>query len=87
LHRAGEEDLGRWAASGKPMTVIVPEFDDYLRPDEARRRFARIPQANLVPVPGAKHLLVGYTETVLDEVVRQLVPAAYPLPRSWPAVE
>ncbi len=87
LHRAVDDDLDQWAASGKPLTVIVPEFDDYLRPDEARRRFARVPQAHLVPVAGAKHLLVGYTETVLDEVVRQLAPDAYPLPRSWPAAE
>ena len=84
MHRAGDADLDRWAASGKPVTVIVPEFDDYLRPDEARRRFARVPQAELVPVAGAKHLLVGYTETVLDEVVRRLVPEAYPLPGRWP---
>ncbi|HEX3814138.1 MAG TPA: alpha/beta fold hydrolase [Mycobacteriales bacterium] len=85
LHRATDADLDRWAGSGKPVTAIVPEFDDYLRPDEARQQFARIPQAELVPVTGAKHLLVGYTETVLDEVVKRLAPASYPLPRSWPA--
>ncbi len=36
LRRAGEADLDRWAASGKPLVAIVPELDDYLRPDEAR---------------------------------------------------
>jgi hypothetical protein len=85
LHRATDADLDRWAGTGKPLTAIIPEFDDYLRPDAARQRFARVPQAQLVPVAGAKHLLVGYTETVLDEVVRRLAPDAYPLPRSWPA--
>ena len=84
LHRAGDADLDRWATTGKPLKAIVPEFDDYLRPDEARRRFARVPKAEVVAVPGAKHLLVGYTETTLDEVVKSLAPDAYPLPRTWP---
>ena len=39
LRRAGDKDLDSWAASGRPLTVLVPEFDDYLRPDEARRAF------------------------------------------------
>ncbi len=47
-------------------------------------RFARVPQAEVVAVPGAKHLLVGYTETVLDEIVRRVQPDAFPLPRTWP---
>jgi hypothetical protein len=83
LRRAGDVDLDRWAASGLPLTAIVAEFDDYLRPDEARRRFARVPQAELVAVPGAKHLFVGYTETVLDEVVKRLAPESAPLPHTW----
>lgn len=84
LKRATDADLDRWAAAGKPLTAIVPELDDYLRPDAARRRFARVPQAEIVPIEGAKHLLVGHTETVLDEVVRPVAPDACPLPRAWP---
>ncbi|WP_433344428.1 alpha/beta hydrolase [Micromonospora sp. CA-111912] len=77
-------DLTHWAESGKPLTALVPEFDDYLRPDEARERFAAVPQAELVGVPGAKHLWVGDAETVLDEIVRRVNPAApLPLPRTW----
>jgi alpha/beta superfamily hydrolase len=78
------EGLAAWAGSGKAVTALVPEFDDYLRPDEARRRFAAIPQAEVVGVPGAKHLWVGDAETVLDEVVRRVNPAApVPLPTTW----
>ena len=33
---------------------------------------------------GAKHLFVGYTETVLDAVVARSRPARSPLPRDWP---
>jgi alpha/beta superfamily hydrolase len=76
--------LAAWAADGKPLTALVPEFDDYLRPPEATRRFAAIPQAEVIPVPGAKHLWVGDAETVLDEVVRRVAPSVpVPLPRTW----
>ncbi|MEV6812850.1 alpha/beta hydrolase [Micromonospora sp. NPDC051296] len=77
-------DLTHWAESGKPLTALVPEFDDYLRPAEARERFAAVPQAEVVGVPGAKHLWVGDAETVLDEVVRRINPAVpVPLPTTW----
>jgi uncharacterized protein len=90
LRRAGDADLDRWAASGKPLVALVPELDDYLRPDEARRRFARVPQAEVVAVPGAKHLWVGepYVRIALNEIVRRvnpaaLVPPTMTLPTQW----
>ncbi|MFC4564489.1 alpha/beta hydrolase [Nocardiopsis mangrovi] len=85
LHRAGDADLDVWAASGKPLVALVPEFDDYLRPDEARRRFARVPQAEVIGVDNAKHLWVGepYVRTALDEIVRRVAPGAHPLPTEW----
>jgi len=85
LHRAGDADLDAWAASGKPLLVLVPELDDYLRPEEARARFARVPQAELVAVERAKHLWVGetYVRIVLDAITRRVNPAAWPLPAEW----
>ena len=85
LHRAGDAELGAWAASGKPLLVLVPELDDYLRPDEARARFARVPQAELIAVDRAKHLWVGEPSVriVLGEIVRRVNPAAWPLPTEW----
>jgi uncharacterized protein len=90
LRRAGDADLDRWAASGKPLVALVPELDDYLRPDEARRRFARDPAAEVVAVPGAKHLWVGepYVRTALSEIARHvnpaaLVPPTMTLPTHW----
>ena len=78
------EDLAAWAASGKPVHAFVPEFDDYLRPDEARERFAAVPQAEVVAFEGSKHLWVGDAERVLDEVVRRVAPeVVVPLPRAW----
>jgi alpha/beta superfamily hydrolase len=85
LKRAGNDDLDAWGASGKPLLALVPEHDDYLRPTEAVERFARVPQAEVVGVEGAKHLWVGekYVRRALDEVVRFVVPEA-PLPTAWP---
>jgi len=85
LKAAGDADLDRWAATELPLVAIVPEFDDYLRPDEAGVRFLRVPQALVVGVPGAKHLFVGYAEEVLSELVRAVAPEALPLPDQWPA--
>lgn len=76
-------DLQSWAESGKPLTAIVPEHDDFLQPPEARERFSVVPQCEVVAVEGAKHLFVGDTERVLDEVVRRVQPAAYPLPTTY----
>jgi uncharacterized protein len=76
--------LAAWAADGKPLTALIPEFDDYLRPEEAVSRFAAIPQAEVVPMPGAKHLWVGDAEKVLDEIVKRVAPSVpTPLPRTW----
>lgn len=85
LHRADDADLDAWAAAGKPLLALVPELDDYLRPEQARRRFARVPEADVVGVPGAKHLWVGerFVRIVLNEIVRRLNPAAWPLPTVW----
>ncbi|MFC4534394.1 alpha/beta hydrolase [Sphaerisporangium dianthi] len=82
LKRAGDADLAAWAEFGRPLVALVPEFDDYLRPEEARRRFAAVPQAEVVGVDGAKHLWVGepYVRIVLDEIVKRVNPAASPLP-------
>ncbi|GIF03060.1 alpha/beta hydrolase [Actinoplanes siamensis] len=76
--------LAAWAADGKPVTALIPEFDDYLRPAEAKARFAAIPQAEVVAMPGAKHLWVGDAEKALDEIVKRVAPGVpTPLPRSW----
>ncbi len=85
LRFGGQEALPSWAASGRPLVCLIPELDDYLRPDEARQRFAEVPQAEVIGVPGARHLWVGetYVRIVLDEVVRRVNPAAAPLPGEW----
>ena len=85
LRRTTPEELARWASSSKSLIAVVPELDDYLQPEEARVKFAAVPQAEVIAVDGAKHLWVGESATkrVLDEIVRVVNPEAYPLPEVW----
>ena len=84
LRFSTDEHLATWAESGKPLLALVPEHDDYLRPPEAKERFAAVPQAEVVGVEGAKHLWVGDAETVLDRIVQKVAPGVdVPLPREW----
>jgi alpha/beta superfamily hydrolase len=87
LKRATDAELGRWAGSGKRLVAIVPEFDDYLRPPEAEKRFAIVPETEFVAVEGGKHLWVGENQTarVLNEIVGRVNPAASPLPTEYVA--
>jgi alpha/beta superfamily hydrolase len=75
-------DLEFWAADGRPITALIPEHDDYLKPAEARVRFAIIPQINVIAVEGAKHLWVGepMVQRVLTEIAKVVAPARLPLP-------
>jgi uncharacterized protein len=84
LRFTSRDHLAVWADSGKPLTALVPEHDDYLQPPAARERFAQVAHAEIVPMAGSKHLWIGDAERVLDEVVRRMTPTiAVPLPRVW----
>lgn len=85
LHRATPDEVAAWAGDPRRLVVIVPEFDDYLRPDAAAQGFASVPEAVLIPVEGGKHLWVGETQTrrVLTEIVAAVNPDALPLPVVW----
>lgn len=78
-------DLDGWHLSGRPLLAMVPEFDDYLRPREAEQRFAGVPEARVVDVPGARHLWVGevYVRIVLNGIVGVILPDHGPLPTHW----
>lgn len=81
LHRANESDLLKWVGSGKELIALVPEYDEYLAPIEAKERFSVAPEAQIIGVDGAKHLWVGEvaTKRVLNEIVKAVAPASYPL--------
>jgi alpha/beta superfamily hydrolase len=85
LRRSTDADLDLWAADGRPLRVLVPGLDDTLRPAEAARRFARVPQAEVVGVDGARHLWVGrtFTQRALDEVASTALGRPVHLSQTW----
>ena len=85
LRRSGEQDLVKWVGSGRRLIALIPEHDEYLAPAAALERFAVLPEAEVIPVDGAKHLWVGEpaTKRVLNEIVRAVNPAKYPLPDTF----
>ena len=89
LHRANNDDLLRWVGRPEKMVALVPEHDDYLKPAEATERFAIVPELQVVPAEGAKHLFVGesYSSLALSEIVKVTHPQALPLPTEWPEAE
>jgi alpha/beta superfamily hydrolase len=82
LRTSKESDMQYWAEDGRPVIALVPEHDDYLKPVEAKIRFAPLKQIEIIPVDGAKHLWVGEPSVhrVLSEITKILAPERLPLP-------
>lgn len=85
VRRTTDAELGRWASVTVPLIALIPEFDDYLRPEAARARFAGVPNTTLVAVEDGRHLWVGEKQTsrVLTEIVSAVNHSALPLPTHW----
>ena len=85
LRFSTEEDLQRWSKDGRPVIALVPEHDDYLKPDEAIKRFAALKQISIIPVEDAKHLWVGEPAVyrVLSEITKVIAPERLPLPEEF----
>ena len=75
-------DLEFWAKDGRPITALIPEFDDYLQPGAAAKAFNVISQIKLINVDEAKHLWVGEPAVyrVLSEITKIISPEKLPLP-------
>ena len=82
LRTSEASDLEFWAKDGRPITALIPEFDDYLKPEAAAVAFKDVPQINLKNVADAKHLWVGEPAVyrVLSEITAILSPQSLPLP-------
>jgi alpha/beta superfamily hydrolase len=85
LRTTNEEQLQSWGDDGRSVIALVPELDDYLKPDQARTRFSALKQLELIAVPEAKHLWVGepFVHRVLSEIVRIVNPTKLPLPTEY----
>ena len=82
LRTSEASDLEFWAKDRRPITALIPEFDDYLQPEAAAVAFKDVPQINLINVADAKHLWVGEPAVyrVLSEITAILSPQSLPLP-------
>ncbi len=82
LRKVTDEHLEQWAEFGKPIVALVPEFDDFLRPEEARERFAPLTQVKIKGIDECKHLWVGETmvRRALNEIVSVVTPDRGELP-------
>ena len=76
-----QDDLDFWIKDGRVITALIPELDDYLKPEAARLKFSRVKNLKQIDVPGAKHLWVGepMVHLVLSEIVKIIAPSRLPL--------
>ena len=79
------EELAQWAVSGRPLTALVPELDDYMLPDEANDVFSIVPQCEVVAIPECKHLWVGekFVRIAWNEVLKRVFPHRAQLTWEW----
>ena len=77
-----DDDLDFWIKDGRPITALIPELDDYLKPAAAKIKFSKVKNLKQIDVNGAKHLLVGepMVHLVLSEIVKVIAPSRLPLP-------
>ncbi len=82
LRTSEVSDLEFWAKDGRPITALIPEFDDYLKPEAAADAFKVVSQIELINVDEAKHLWVGEPAVyrVLSEITKIISPESLPLP-------
>jgi hypothetical protein len=85
LRFSTDEDLQWWSTDGRSVTALIPEHDEYLKPDEAIKRFAALKQILIIPVDDAKHLWVGEPAVyrVLSEITKIISPNRLPLPEEF----
>jgi alpha/beta superfamily hydrolase len=76
-----QDDLDFWTKDGRQITALIPELDEYLTPQAAKKRFAGISNLKQIDVKDAKHLWVGepMVALVLSEIVKIIAPSRLPL--------
>ena len=82
LRTTTQEQLEYWNQDPRPITALIPELDDYLKPDAASQRFGVVPKIKIIAVEGAKHLWIGEPSVhrVLSEIRSIVTGDQEPLP-------
>jgi alpha/beta superfamily hydrolase len=82
LRTTTDAQLEYWNTDPRPVTALVPELDDYLKPAEARARFAIVPKLKVIAVDEAKHLWVG--EPAVHRVLSEITSIVNGVPTTLP---
>ena len=82
LRTTTDAQLEYWNTDPRPITALVPELDDYLKPAEARARFAIVPKLKIVAVDEAKHLWLG--EPAVHRVLSEITSIVTGVPTTLP---
>ena len=82
LRTTTDAQLEYWNTDSRPITALVPELDDYLKPAEARERFAVVPTLKIIAVDEAKHLWVG--EPAVHRVLSEIASIVIDVPTTRP---
>ena len=82
LRTTTNEQLQCWNTDPRPITALVPEYDDYLQPAAARERFAITPSIKIIAVDEAKHLWVG--EPAVHRVLSEITSIVTGVPTTLP---
>ncbi len=79
------EDLKWWSEDGRPVIALIPEHDDYLKPEAAKKSFESLNQILIIPITDAKHLWVGEpaVHRVFTEITKVLAQERLPLPQEF----
>jgi uncharacterized protein len=82
LRTTTQQQLEYWNQDPRPITALIPELDDYLKPDAASQRFGVVPKIKIIAVDGAKHLWIGEPSVhrVLSEIRSIVTGDQEPLP-------
>lgn len=85
LKWSDESALQSWADSGRPLLALVPELDEYLTPQQALPRFAKVPQCETIGIADCKHLWVGekFVRIAWDEALKRIRPDLPQLSWQW----
>ena len=85
LKWSDESALQGWADSGRPLLALVPELDEYLTPEQALPRFAKVPQCETIGIAECKHLWVGekFVRIAWEEALSRIRPDLPKLTWQW----
>jgi alpha/beta superfamily hydrolase len=82
LRTTTDVQLQYWNTDSRPITALVPELDDYLKPAQARERFAIVPTLKIIAVDEAKHLWLG--EPAVHRVLSEIASIVNGIPTTLP---